>query len=189
MNISTAIEARRSVRSFLPTAVPDSVLKKLVEQGRLYASGGNLQPVRFAIVSKPEMCAQVFRLLHWAMYLPEYQVTDQMQPTAYILLFRDSAISKNCSFDIGAAATTIMLSAKEQGLDTCCIGSFQRAAVSALLSLEDRFVPELVMAVGYSAQSNYTEPYADTPKYHLDEHGNFVVPKYTSQQVLVYTDV
>lgn len=46
MNVSDAIAARRSVRAFLPTAVPGAVVRTLLEKAARAPSGGNLQPWR-----------------------------------------------------------------------------------------------------------------------------------------------
>lgn len=187
METANAILQRRSVREFLPDAVPGALLYRLVDHSRLYASGGNLQPVRFAIVSQEPASRQIFDCLRWAMYLPDYQVSTQ--PPAFIILLRDSTVSKSCQFDIGAAATTLMLLAKANGLDTCCLQSFSSKVLTQALSLDEALVPELVIAVGYAKQENRTEPYTGSAKYRLDEKGNFVVPKRATEDVLVYTDL
>ena len=187
MDTVNAILQRRSVREFLPDTVPGELLYRLVEHSRLYASGGNLQPVRFAIVSKEPVRSEIFGCLRWAMYLPDYRVSSP--PPAYIILLRDDSVSKSCQFDIGAAATTLMLLAKSEGLDTCCLKSFSGDVLKRALSSDDALVPELVIAVGYTKQENSITPYIDSPKYALDEKENFVVPKRSTEDVLIYTDL
>ncbi len=189
MQVENAVQNRRSIRKFQNKPIPGDVLKRLVELGRLYASGGNFQPVRFAIVSKSPALEEIFRTLRWAMYLPDYEVTEADQPQAYIVLLRDTEVSKKCDFDIGAAATTVMLLAQEQGIDSCCLASFSAKDVEKILNVQENLAAELVIALGYGAHSSSIAPYENTQKYHLDSDGNFVVPKRVVEDLLVYTDV
>lgn len=189
MQVENAVQNRRSIRKFQNKPIPCEVLNRIVELGRLYASGGNFQPVRFAIVSKAPALQEIFHTLRWAMYLPDYAVTEDDQPQAYIVLLRDNEVSKKCDFDIGAAATTIMLLAQEQGIGSCCLASFSASEVEKILRVKDNLSAELVIALGYGAHSSRIEPYTDTQKYHLDDNGNFVVPKRTIEDILVYTDI
>ena len=55
MNTLDAIRLRRSIRKFRPEAVPTALLREIVEVSRLYPSGGNLQPIRFAVVTDREL--------------------------------------------------------------------------------------------------------------------------------------
>ena len=44
MNVSDAIESRMSCRAFLPTPVPETTVRAILEQARRTPSGGNVQP-------------------------------------------------------------------------------------------------------------------------------------------------
>ena len=66
MNVLEAIESRRSIRRFTQQEIPGGVLEKLIEVSRLYASGRNFQPIRFALVAKKGNTQRVFPLLKWA---------------------------------------------------------------------------------------------------------------------------
>lgn len=185
VDVKTAILHRRSIRRFSPEPVDSSLLIELVSLARLYASGGNLQPVRFSIQSSPSYLNQLFQLLHWAAYLPDFHISVEEQPPAYIILLRDTKISHACPFEIGAAATTLMLAAQEHGLATCCIGNFSAKSLSALLSIPAEYVPELVIAIGYPAQASATEDLTDSVRYAEDNHGNMLVPKYRLEDILI----
>lgn len=188
MHVSDAMEKRRSIRKFLPKEIPAGVLWEIVSLSRLYPSGGNLQPVRFAIVTDPQKRDVLFADLRWAMYLPEFTIAESERPTGYIVLLRDERIKQKCDYDIGAASTMVMLGAVAQGLATCALASFKRDALSDLLQLEAHFVPELVIAVGYPAQESTVVPMEDSVKYTEDENKNILVPKWETNQVLIYSD-
>lgn len=179
---------RRSIRKFLPKEIPSDILKEIVELTRLYPSGGNLQPLRFAILTQKELTDALFADLRWAMYLPDYTIGETEKPTAYIVILRDDAIKKSCDYDVGAASTMIMVAATDAGLATCAIGNFHAGNLSAMLHLPENLKPELVIALGYPAQESHVIPMADSIRYSQDEQGNFLVPKWNTDDVLVFSD-
>ena len=184
MEVREAIRDRRSIRRFLPRPVADDILLELVELGRLYASGGNLQPIRFAIVSREPDKSRLFAGLKWAMYLKDFSILPQQQPAAYLVLLHEKG--KSCGFDLGAAATTVMLAAKAQGLDTCCLASFDRAATQTLLATD--LEPALVIALGYADQVSRSVDMTGDHKYFEAPDGALQVPKLPSEQALIHTD-
>lgn len=189
MDILTAIEDRRSIRLFQPKDIPEDVLKELIRLGRLYLSGANLQPIRFALICRPENREAVFSMLKWAAYLPEFEITPEQQPWAYILLLRDDTVKHNCQFDVGAAATTVCLAAKQFGLDSCCLASFSHEKLRSLLALPETLIPELVIALGYADHRSRAVPYEGSVRYTADESWDFSVPKFSAAEVTVYSDL
>ena len=186
MNTFDALRLRRSIRKFLPEPVSAALLREIVEVSRLYPSGGNLQPIRFAVVTDRELADAIFPTLRWAMYLPDYRIAEYERPTAYVILLRDENVRQKCDYDVGAASTTLMLAAVEKGLATCPIGNFHAAKLTSLLQLPENLQPELVLAVGYPAQKNTIVPMADSVRYTQDKNGNFQVPKWNTEDVLVF---
>lgn len=186
MNTLDAMILRRSIRKFRPEPVSADCLREIVEVARLYPSGGNLQPIRFALITAKELTDAVFADLGWAMYLSDFKIADNERPTAYIVLLRDTDISKKCDYDVGAASTMVMIAAVEKGLATCPIANFSRPKLSALLTLPENLHPELVIAVGYPAHESTVVPMKDTIRYAQDENGNFLVPKWSREEVTVF---
>ena len=188
MNTFEAMKNRRSIRKFRPEPVSAHVLQEIVDIARLYPSGGNLQPLRFALLSTKEHTDALFADLRWAMYLPDYTIGQSEKPTAYIVILRDETIKKHCDYDVGAASTMVMLAATDQGLATCAIGNFHAGRLSALLQLPETIKPELVIALGYPALESRVVPMADSIRYTQDEQGNFLVPKWNTEDILVFSD-
>jgi len=188
MDTVSAIRARRSIRRFLPKPVPAGQLKELVELARLYAPGGNVQPLRYAIVQEKSNTDRLFAGLKWAMYLPDFAIAEDQRPSAYIVLLRDDRVKKNCQFDLGAAATNIMLAAQSMGLASCCLASFSRKGVSELLRQEEDLVPELVIALGYADQESRAVAHTGDDRYFETADGVLNVPKLSPEQVLIFSD-
>ena len=177
---------RRSIRKFRRQSVSLDCLRQIVDVARLYPSGGNRQPIRFALITGRELRDAVFADLGWAMYLPDYKIADDERPMAYIVLLRDETVAKNCDYDVGAASTMVMLAAVEKGLATCALASFSKSKLSALLNLPESLNPELVIAVGNPAQESSVVEMGDTIRYAQDEKGDFLVPKWSREEVTVF---
>lgn len=188
MNTLAAMHRRRSIRKFRSESIPPHCLNEILDVARLYPSGGNLQPLRFALVTTQPLRDTIFSNLKWAMYLPGYSVDLFERPTAYILILRDSQVSKKCDYDVGAASTMIMLAATEHGLASCPLGSFNRSALLELLHLPEHLQPELVIALGYPAQESHAVSMENTVQYSQNENGDFLVPKRDCKDILVFSD-
>ena len=62
MNTLETITARRSIRKFKGTPIPDDVLQTILTAGTQAPSGKNRQPWRFVVVSG-EKCAEMVRVM------------------------------------------------------------------------------------------------------------------------------
>ncbi len=181
MDIKTAITQRRTIRRFLKKPIEERVLREIIALSRLYASGANLQPIRYIAVTDQSKLDSVFDTLRWAAYLPEFQINNDNRPMAYVLLTSDKS---NCQFDLGAAATTLMLAAEGEGLSTCCLGSFDRNKLREILPVKEEQEILLVVALGYPAQNSRIVDYAGDVKYYEDADGCLCVPKRTLDELL-----
>ena len=65
MDVFEAIQKRRSVRKFTGEAIPKKDLEKIVDAGRLAASGNNKQPWDFIVVTQPEMIKKFTLASQW----------------------------------------------------------------------------------------------------------------------------
>ena len=184
MDIQTAIMNRRTIRRFASKPVTEEQLTELVSLARLYASGGNLQPIRFIGVTKENLRNQIFSVLRWAAYLPGFEIPEDNRPMAYLILTCEASKKKSCQFDLGAAATTLMLAAEGEGIATCCLGAFDHQALSSALNLSEDTEPLLVMAMGYPAQVSRSVPFAGDVKYYVGEDGALCVPKRSVSDIL-----
>ena len=189
MKITDAIYNRRSIRRFLQKPIEPQVLLKLADMARLYASGGNMQPMKTAVITNPQNLDTVYASLNWAMYLPDFEIKDEEHPTAYIVLLGDKGIRPSYQFDLGAMATNIMLGAMEYGLSSCCLMIARKEPIRKLLALSADTEPEVVIALGFPAQESKEVPFADTQKYTQLPNGDMRVPKRTLAQTLIYTDI
>jgi len=184
MDIQQAIYGRRSIRRFLPREVPHSSLEKLADMARLYASGGNLQPMKLAVIRQAQHRDLVFGCLKWAMYLKDFEIRPEQRPMAYLVLVGDRSIRQSYQFDLGAMATTVMLGAMEFGLASCCLAIVEKDPIRKLLGLTDSQEPEVVIALGYGDQKSEAVAFTGSAAYTQTEGGDLRVPKRSVQQIL-----
>lgn len=163
-------------------------LRDLVDIGRITASGANLQPLRYALVSGGEGCARVFPHLKWAGYLTDWDGPEEGErPPAYMIVLSDGGLKPHSSYDPGIAAQTIALAAAEMGLASCMLGAIDRDGIRSALGIPDRYEVLLVIAVGRPAESIVLETVgADgNIRYWRDRSGVHHVPKRSLQDVVV----
>lgn len=185
MSVYELVMTRRTTRRFQQKPVPEDLINRLIDAGRMAPSGGNLQPLEFIAVNDPQRCAAVFAHTAWAGYLPNWEPAEGERPTAYIVILHNQQISANAGQDPGIAAESLTLTAWDEGVASCMIGSLNRPGLSEVLGLPDNYEVSLVVALGYPAEVAVAEEATNADiKYWRDEQGVHYVPKRPRSQVV-----
>lgn len=144
----------RSYRRFDESKkITEEELLKLVELTRYCASGRNLQPLRYRIVSSEEECDKVFRLLAWAGYLTDWDGPEAGErPVAYLVQCLDGRLAKDCLCDDGLQLQAITLGARTLGMGGCILKAFDPNKMKEALGLEEYYLPRYVLALGYPVE-------------------------------------
>jgi len=141
MEVQQAIEVRKSVRSYLSKPVPDDVLRRVLEAGRLSPSAVNHQPWHFIVVTDPGKRSGLTDG-PYAKFLTE-------SPVVIVGLGDKIRSPKWHVVDTTIALQTMVLAATAEGLGTCWIGSFYEDRIRKLLKVPDNFVIVAMLSVGY----------------------------------------
>ncbi len=183
MDTYEAITTRRTVRLYEQKALPPVLLERIVNSGRVAPSGGNVQALEFIIVRQNENCDKLFGQLAWAAYVkPKRNPPEGKRPSAYvILLVRGNG---NHDSDAGAAMENMILTAWNEGVGSCWIGSVQRDKVKELFEIPDEYHVYGVLALGYPAEKPVMETAEDSIKYWLDGADRLHVPKRRLGEIL-----
>lgn len=187
MSVYEIIRKRRSVRRFLPKPISRSILEKIVDAGRLSPSGANKQPLEFVVVDSPALLPVVFAQTKWAAYLPpDIGFPPQGQrPTAYIVVLVNFLKSNSSSeHDAGAAIENMILTALEDGVGSCWIGSLDRVELKRILQIPDHCEIDSVLALGYPNEKPVMVDLQNSIEYWRDEQGVHFVPKRRLQEVM-----
>jgi len=141
MKVFEAVQSRRSVRAYEPKSIPEEVLLKILESGRLAPSASNRQPWHFIVVKDPEK-RKVLSEGKYAHFLAETPVV--------IVGCGDAELSPRWyAVDVTIALQQMVLTATEEGIGTCWIGSFDEEPVRKCLKVPERFKVVAMLAVGY----------------------------------------
>lgn len=144
MEVSEAIRTRRSVRAYDSKPVPDDLIKRVLEAGRIAPSASNYQPWHFIVV-KDATTRQELSQGKYAKFLTESPVVivgcgdRRTSPKWYVV-------------DTTIALQQMVIAATAEGLGTCWIGSFDEDSVREALSVPERFAVVAMLAVGYPKQ-------------------------------------
>ena len=112
MDVFEAIRKRRSVRAYTGEAIPREDLEKIVDAGRLAATGSNQQPWDFIVVTDRETIAELSAASKWL-----------DKAAAVIAMVMDPA-SRWWVEDGAAAVENILLAATALGYGSCWLEGY-----------------------------------------------------------------
>ncbi len=111
MNVSEAIQKRRSVRSYESTPVPVEKLKTILEAARLAPSAGNIQPWSFIVVTDSYKRRKIAKGCRYGRFLAE-------SPVVIVGCGNQKASPRWYASDTCIARENIVLAATSEGLGT-----------------------------------------------------------------------
>ncbi|MCH8061665.1 MAG: nitroreductase family protein [Chloroflexi bacterium] len=142
MDVHEAVRTRLTVRQFKPDPVPDEVVHKLLEAGRLAPSSQNLQPWHFIVIRNRETLQRLGQIASSGKF-----VADAPMAIAIVM---DNADRPD--LDAGRTLQQMELVAWEEGLGTCFVGlrvAEQNRQVKELLGIPDNLVLITLLPFGY----------------------------------------
>lgn len=142
MDTYLAVASKRDRRDYADRPVPDAVVTRILDAGRLAGSAGNRQPWRFFVVSDRSL---VERLAD-AVYEPG-NVLRAALVVAVVVRGREQA-----AFDGGRAVQNMLLTAWNEGVGSSPNGIRERERAAELLRLEEPERPLIVLTFGYPAR-------------------------------------
>lgn len=190
MNLEKLLEWRRSYRKFdeereLAKEDIDGILSSI----KFASCANNRQFLRFISVENKEKVLEIFDNTRWATSLPNDagRPKEGERPVYFIAILSDK--EKKLKFDgvdQGLVISNLTLAAAERGIGSCIIGSVLDDKMREILSYDDRYTCSLVVAFGYpKIESSIKEiNLEEDQSYYLDDHGNYVVPKYKLDDIV-----
>lgn len=176
MNVSQAIQERRSIKAYDPAhRMTEAEIQQLLSLAMLSPTAFNIQHWRFVVVTDPVLRHQIravswnqaqvtdasllviltVDLKAWEKDPARYWVNAPQQVSDYLVkaihdYYTDHAQAERDEGmrSGGMAAMTLMLAAKEMGYDTCPMDGFDFDAVAKLINLPADHVPVMFVVVG-----------------------------------------
>jgi nitroreductase len=145
MDTFLAIVSKRDQRQYAEREIPEEILERILQAGRLAGSAMNRQPWRFVVIESGELKEQLAETV----YAPGNVLGSKLA----IAL----AVTGSPGFDAGRAAQNMMLAAWNDGVTSCPNGMPDRAKTGALLALREGEEVAMVLSFGYPARERHPE--------------------------------
>jgi nitroreductase len=144
MDVFEAIQERRSIRTFTDKPVEREKIEKILEAGRLAPSARNSEPWHFIVVTNVEKRKTLSKGL--------YAKFVSQAPLVIVACGDKKASSDWYAVDVSLAVENMILAAINEGLGTCCVGSFNEKDVMELLKIPDNYEIIVMLAIGYAGE-------------------------------------
>ncbi len=183
MEFSAVVQGRRTVRRFKQIQVNESELRAMLNAARLSSSGGNLQPLRYIVIQKPELVSSIFANTAWGGLVKPRRNPEpgKTAPLTFIAVISPRNNNNTLHADAGAAIQSMTLTAYSLGLGCCWIGAFKRENVDVILELPEDLTVIYLLAAGYPDESPVQEDITAgmSANYYLDDNDVLHMPKFT----------
>jgi nitroreductase len=149
MEYTKIIRSRESIRNYDPgRPVPEEILEKILNAGRLAPSARNCQPWKFLLISSPVMLEKVSSCYprDWLKEAPHILVTIGSRSLAWV---RSYDGYNTLETDVAIALTHIILAAENEGVATCWIAAYDPIKLKNVLDLESNMEIFGITPLGY----------------------------------------
>lgn len=140
MEAYLAVVSKREVRRYADRELPSTVVRRILEAGRVAGSSQNRQTRRFVVLERVRQNAAE------CVFVPA-NVSTAALAVAIVIGGRGPA-----GFDAGRAAQNMMLAAWSDGVGSCPNGIADADELSRLLGLEDPERVANILSFGYPAR-------------------------------------
>jgi nitroreductase len=130
-----AVASKRDIRRYADRPLPEDVLLRILDAGRLAGSARNRQPWRFVVVESPELKERLAETV----YAPA-----NVSGAAVAV-----AIVGKAGLDTGRCMQNMMLVAWNDGVASCPNGMPDPARTAEVLELQGDSQPAVVLTFGY----------------------------------------
>ncbi|TET90402.1 MAG: nitroreductase [Methanomassiliicoccales archaeon] len=135
MDVAEAIRARRSVRRYKSTPIPDETLQNVLNAARLAPSAENMQPWRFVVVRDEDAKRELASACNnqtWIAEAPVIIAACGVPDEAGTIV---GGYVDPVSVDVSIALTQAALEATSEGLGTCWVTAFSEERVKSILNI------------------------------------------------------
>ena len=149
MEFNELIHLRESVRNYDPDRpVPEEIIEKILNAGRIAPSAKNLQPWKFIVISTSPLLDRVKECYRrdWIKDAPHIVVVIGLKDQAWIRAYDGY---NSVETDVTIAMTHIILAAENEGVGACWIAAFDPSCMREVLNPSDNQVIYGMTPLGY----------------------------------------
>jgi nitroreductase len=152
MEFYDVTKRRKSVRKYKPDPIPDEVLNRILEAGRIAPSAKNIQPWRFIIVKDPGTKKKIAEASRSQLWIADADVILVGCILDQIAWGRMGGYMSSGPVDVAIALDHMILAAANEGLGTCWIGAFVEKDIKHILNVPDDVTVLALTPIGYPAE-------------------------------------
>jgi len=138
------IKARRGIRKYKPDPVPQEIIYKILEAGRLAPSARNNQPWKFIVIKNPKTKQELADASIYKF------IADAPLIIAACALPKESLLGP--VVDVFIALDHMSLVAANLGIANCWVGGVDQKAASRILKIPGDVKFVVLMTFGYAAE-------------------------------------
>jgi nitroreductase len=144
------IRSKRDTRAYSDQVIPEEVLRRILQAGRMAGSAKHAQPCRFVVLSEPGHKRELAACGDFTTHLNTAPVVvavvlvppgDQFDPI------------RAMAFDAGRAAQNMMLAAWSEGIASCPVTMHRGDDAAHVLRLPEGHTVTWVIALGYPTET------------------------------------
>ena len=139
----SAIISKRDTRVFTEQPVPEELVRRILQAGRMAGSSKNTQPCRFVVIDDQAQKEQIATCGDFATWAPQAPL---------LIAVAASDRSPRVDFDAGRAAQNMMVAAWAEGVSSCPMSMHRQDCAREKLGLEPEFHVSAVIGFGYPAR-------------------------------------
>jgi nitroreductase len=133
-----AVASKRDWRSYADRPIPEDVVTRILDGGRLAGNASNKQPWTFVLVEDPERKERLAESVY---------VAANVRSAALVIAIATPGAGN--LLDVGRAMQNMMLVAWNDGVVSCPNGMPDRGQTAQALGLEGDLLPATVLTFGY----------------------------------------
>lgn len=141
MDAYRAIVTKRDTRNFAPRPIPDAVLERILQAGRMAGSSKNTQPVRLVVLRGEQRLAEIAACGQFAKHVSSAAVA-----IAVVLEPGGGA------FDAGRAAQNMMVAAWAEGITSCPTSMHDAECARKTIGAPEGHTVAILLPMGYPAE-------------------------------------
>jgi nitroreductase len=138
MDAYKAVITKRDTRHFLPDAIAEDVLTRILQAGRMAGSSKNVQPVRLVVLRERARLEEIAACGQFAKHVPSAAVAIA------VVLTPDGG-----AFDAGRAAQNMMVAAWAEGITSCPTSMHDAECARRTLGLPEGHSVAILLPMGY----------------------------------------
>ncbi|MGH7799414.1 MAG: nitroreductase family protein [Thermodesulfobacteriota bacterium] len=140
MDTFECIRKRRDIRSYLKKDVPDDLIRKMIEAGRLAPSAMNLQPWHFIVIKNKETLKELGKFCLSGRFIVD---------ASFAIVVITEPSNKWHEIDGTRAVQNMSLAAWNEGVGMCWIGAIDREKVKEALNIPKNLHILTILPFGY----------------------------------------